>query len=314
MGMSYFKKWNTLRNQILFVYLVVMLIVLIIVGVLTFQQVSVMLRDNAEEQIQQTAIEASGRFDSLFEQLNLTTKQVASNTTIQESLMNEQRGGETSFNDKQELIRITNRLQANADGIYTIELYNKEYEKIIPLSDGILKEQIDADWINKADIEKGRLVWIGEDPQNHNYFAMIRRVNLMDHYFEKGGYLLIRINKNYLKLNDRTSTQENYMILTDEQNQVITSNYGDENTDKLLEASEKTIEIDDQSYMVVEQKSSLTNWTVTMLTPVSTLTKGINVLRTGVLISGLFGFIIFSIASYFYKANNKINTNNANSK
>lgn len=297
--MFFLKRWNTLRNQILIVYLIVMLLVLITVGILTYNQVSVMLRDNAEEQIKQTVIEASGRFDSLFEQLNMSTKQVSSNTDLQDVLLNEFRGKLVSFNERQELIRITNRLQANADGIYNLELYNRDYEKVIPLSIETLNDQIDRRWIRQADIAKGSLVWIGEDPSNKNFFITIRRVNLMDNHFKRGGYLLIRINKNYVQLNDQSNTQENYMILTDEKNQIITSNYSEENIDEVLQESRNTIEIDQENYMVVKHKSTITNWTVTMLTPVNKLTNGITVLQTVILLSGLVGFFIFFICSYF---------------
>lgn len=293
------KRWNTLRNQILIVYLIVMLLVLITVGILTYNQVSAMLRDNAEEQIKQTVIEASGRFDSLFEQLNMSTKQVSSNTDLQDVLLKELRGELVSFNERQELIRITNRLQANADGIYNLELYNRDYEQVIPLSIESLNDQIDRLWIKQADRAKGSLVWIGEDPSNKNFYITIRRVNLMNNYFERGGYLLIRVNKNYLQLNDQSSTQENYTVLTDEKNQIITSNFSEKNIDEVLQLSQSTIEIDQENYMVVKHKSNITDWTVTMLTPVKTLTKGITVLQTVILVSGLVGFIIFFIFSYF---------------
>ncbi|WP_117168739.1 sensor histidine kinase [Paraliobacillus sediminis] len=297
--MFFLKRWNTLRNQILIVYLIVMLLVLITVGILTYKQVSVMLRNNAEEQIKQTVIEASGRFDSLFEQLNMSTKQVSSNTDLQDVLLSELRGELVSFNERQELIRITNRLQANADGIYNLELYNRDFEKVIPLSVETVNDQIDRRWLRQADIAKGSLVWIGEDPNNETFFITVRRVNLMDNYFERGGYLLIRINKNYLQLNDQSSTQENYMVLTDEKNQIITSNFNEENIDEILQVSRNTIEIDRENYMVVKHKSNITNWTVTMLTPVNKLTNGITVLQTVILVSGLVGFFIFFICSYF---------------
>ncbi|HHU19872.1 MAG TPA: hypothetical protein GXZ58_06625 [Bacilli bacterium] len=53
--MRFFERWNTLRNQILAVYLIVLLIVLFTVSYLIFNQVAEMLRGNAEEQVQQTA-------------------------------------------------------------------------------------------------------------------------------------------------------------------------------------------------------------------------------------------------------------------
>lgn len=59
-------KYNTLRNQILLVFLNVMVIVLCFVGIITYNIVSSLLKNNAEKQIQQTAIEANGRMESLY--------------------------------------------------------------------------------------------------------------------------------------------------------------------------------------------------------------------------------------------------------
>ena len=54
--MSRFKQWNTLRNQLLAVFLLAMMIVLFIVGGIIFKQVSDTLTDNAERQIEQTTL------------------------------------------------------------------------------------------------------------------------------------------------------------------------------------------------------------------------------------------------------------------
>ena len=54
--MSRFKQWNTLRNQLLAVFLLAMMIVLFIVGVIIFKQVSGTLTDNTERQIEQTTL------------------------------------------------------------------------------------------------------------------------------------------------------------------------------------------------------------------------------------------------------------------
>ncbi len=58
--LKHIKKWNTLRNQLLVVYLFVILLVLIIVSAITYISVEDLLQNNAEEQIRQTAIESSG--------------------------------------------------------------------------------------------------------------------------------------------------------------------------------------------------------------------------------------------------------------
>jgi len=48
--------FNTLRNQISVVFILVMIIVLGIVSILTFNLVGAMLKTNAEKQIQQIAV------------------------------------------------------------------------------------------------------------------------------------------------------------------------------------------------------------------------------------------------------------------
>ncbi|MDL4840299.1 sensor histidine kinase [Aquibacillus rhizosphaerae] len=294
------KKWNTLRNQILFIFLFVMMIVLLIVGILTYSRVSTLLTSNAEEQMQQTAVEANGRFESLFEQLNMVTKQVATNEDLQKLLLNELDGKAATFNERQSLMQTANTLQANADGIYSIELYTKDYKKILPLGDEHLLGRIDADWIKKANQAKGSLIWVGQDPRSPEFFLAMRRVSMMDRAFSTGGYLLIRINKNYFQINQGISDDQSndYTILVDSNGQPIISNY-EANISHLFTTTDSTIRINDEDYMLVKQTSPLTGWTLAILTPVHTLTKGITVLRTVIVISGIIGFIIFSVCSFF---------------
>lgn len=292
------RKWNTLRNQILAVYLFVLLLVLFTVSYLIFNQVATMLKDNAEEQIQQTANEAIGRYDSLFEQLNLITKQMVTNDSLQSIMYNEWHGLPASFSDKQELITITSRLQANAEGIYVTELFNNDYQKIIPLDGPGLAAQIDMQWVELADQARGRLVWIGEDQLNPNYFLLIRSVRLIDQYFTNGGYLLIRVNKNYFQT-QQTNEQDPLMIVTDQTGRLISSNYPQFTGQVDWDAENVNEIIDQESYLRISETSNETNWNVTMLTPMRRLTEGLPVLRTVIVISGLVGFIIFFILSYF---------------
>lgn len=297
--MKKLRKWNTLRNQVLSIYLVVMILVLFTVSILTFNQVAAMLKGNAEEQIQQTAIESIGRYDSLFEQLNLITKQMVTNDTLQAILYEESRGNPASFEDKQELITITSRLQANADGIYMVELYNQHYEKIIPLDGSGLKIKVDQETVEKVDKARGQLVWVGEDPLNPNYFLLMRRVSLLDKNFTNGGYLLARVNRNYFQTFAQESEQEQLTLVTDQNGQIISTN-----NDSLKEVGHSNVKdyienIDDQSYIQISETSNLTDWTVTILTPMSRLTEGLPILRTTIFVSGLIGVIIFFICSYF---------------
>ncbi len=298
-GMRFLEKWNTLRNQILAVYLFVLLIVLVVVSSLIFNQVANLLKRNAEEQIQQTAIEAIGRYDSLFEQLNLITKQVMTNDTLQAVMYDEWRGIPASFSDKQELITITSRLQANADGIYMTELFNTQYEKIIPLDGPGLEEQLDREWVEKAEAARGQLIWIGEDQLNPDYFLLMRRVSLMDQNFTNGGYLLIRVNRNYFQTHTQGHEHDPITIVTDQYDQIISSNYPEPKPDMHWHAEDLARVMEEQEYIQIKESSKATGWTVIMLTPMNRLTEGLPLLRTAILIAGFVGFIIFFIFSYF---------------
>lgn len=80
-------KLNTLRNQMLLGFLAVMLIILTFVGGITFHSVSTLLKNNAEKHIQQTAIQANGRLESVLEQINSLTTLVSTNDYIQQLLL-----------------------------------------------------------------------------------------------------------------------------------------------------------------------------------------------------------------------------------
>lgn len=295
---GYFKKWNTLRNQLLIVYLMAILIVLVIVSSITYILVKDLLENNAEEQIRKTAVESSGRYDSLFEQLNMVTKQVITNPDIQHVLHKEANGQVSSFNERQALVNITHHIQANADGIYSLEIYNRNNQRLIPIDSTTLTERINPYWIKKAEEAGGKLTWIGEDPLDANYYLVIRQLNLMDRAFERGGYVIARINRDHFQINPAKEEQEtkNYTILLDARNQPIASNYPE---NKIILQDKEQLLIDEKEYMAVENTSALTGWSLYILTPVQELTKGISTVQAGIFIAGIIGLVIFFVISYF---------------
>lgn len=293
------KKWNTLRNQLLVVFLFVMIIVLIIVSGISYQRVADLLQGNAEEQIKQTAVESNGRLDSLYEQINMVTKQVTTNEELQHILYKTWLGNETTFHERQSLMRTINSIQANADGIYSVEIYTKNYQRIIPIDATNLNERINPIWISLANESKGSLVWIGEDPLDDNYFLVTRRINLMDENFTNGGYMMMRISKTYFQLNEHVDEEtKDYTVVVDKYNQTIASNYPFD-VEAIHQRKSDTIKVNSEEYIVVENTSKKTGWTVYYLTPVHHLTKGMSIVLTGIIIAGLIGVGIFFISSFF---------------
>jgi two-component system, sensor histidine kinase YesM len=292
------KKWNTLRNQILFIFLLVMVIVLLIVSLLTLGQVSALLQNNAEKQIQQVAIEANGRIESLYEQINMNSKLVITDEGVQRILTNVHDGKQVSFNDRQQLMGHINRIIGNTDGIFSFQLFSEKKQRVLPLDEDELINRIGKKWIDEANQAKGRIVWIGEDPNDKNYFLAIRRVNLMERQYRNGGYLLISINRNHFHFANEKYENDQYSILLDQYQNPIIQNYAGD-IKSIIESNENVLQLNERDYIVTKQTSSLTGWTVFILTPVSELTKGMSWIRDGIILSGVVGFIIFTISSYF---------------
>ncbi|WP_053362798.1 sensor histidine kinase [Bacillus sp. FJAT-27251] len=292
------KKWNTLRNQILFIFLLVMIIVLLIVSLLTLRQVSSLLKSNAEKQIKQVAIEANGRMESLYEQVNMAAKLVMTDEEVEQALTDIYDGKEITFLERQELMGRVNRIIGNTDGIFGFQLFSAQEQRIIPLDDDPLINRIDKKWIAEANLAKGRMVWIGDDPNDKNNFLAIRRVNLMERQFKNGGYLLISINRDHFTFANETYDNDQYSILLDSDQNPIIQNYPGDIT-SIIESNETTVQLNQRDYMVTKQISKLTGWTVLILTPVSELTEGMSAIRTGIILTGIAGAFIFTIFSYF---------------
>jgi two-component system, sensor histidine kinase YesM len=292
------KKWNTLRNQILFIFLLVMIIVLLIVSLLTLRQVSSLLKGNAEKQIQQVAIEANGRIESLYEQVNMAAKLVMTDEEVEQVLTDIYDGKEITFLKRQELMGRVNRIMGNTDGIFGFQLFSAQEQRIIPLDDDPLINRIDKKWIAAANLAKGRMVWIGDDPNDKNNFLAIRRVSLMERQFKNGGYLLISINRDHFTFANETYDNDQYSILLDSDQNPIIQNYPGDIT-SIIESNETTVQLNQRDYIVTKQVSKLTGWTVLILTPVSELTEGISAIRNGIILTGIAGAFIFTIFSYF---------------
>jgi two-component system, sensor histidine kinase YesM len=297
--LNLFRKWNTLRNQLLFVYIFVTVIILMIVSLLTINQVSSLLKKNAENQIQQVVVEANGRLESLYEQISLASKLVLTNSEVQRILTRLDDGKEVSFREKQQLMSHVNMITANSDGIFSFQLFSDEMQRILPLDQDPLMNRINKSWIEQADQAKGSLVWIGDDPYDKNYFLAIRRVNLIEREYRNGGYLLISIYREHFQFVSEQLNEESfqYSILLNQDNQPIVSNYHGELAD-VLDSEQKTLQLNHRDYIVAKKTSKITGWTILLLTPINALTEGLSSIRSGIILSGIGGLIIFTIFSF----------------
>ncbi|MNZ65558.1 Sensor histidine kinase YpdA [compost metagenome] len=300
-------KWgskNTLRNQIFLGYMLVMVIVLTSVGLFVYNQVSVLLRNNAEKHIQQTAVQATGKLDVLLRQVDSFTAQVATNALVQKLLEQEAAGAVISFEEQQLLQQEVRKTESYTTGIRAVELYTADYRRLLPLTEFSLNSRVPEDWITHVDEGRGSLVWLGLHSKYPDVVIAMRHVRLIDSSFSHGGYVMVHVEKDYFELTDTVnavsadSGAREYMGLLDEQGQIISSNFtGEMDMIGLIDGRE-TIQLDGEEYLVVEKQSEATGWRLMILTPVKYTIEGISVLRTAIIVSVLVGGLLFLILTY----------------
>ncbi|MHA6531803.1 cache domain-containing sensor histidine kinase [Paenibacillus sp. BAC0078] len=295
------KELNTLRNQIFIGFLLVMLIIIAVSGALVYNRVSYLLKNNAERHIQQTAVQANGRLDALIGQIDSLMEQVANHPTVQQLLTEELNGESVSFNQRQSLLQIISSYQAYMPSVGSLELYTADYRLLFPIKDGSLGTRISDSYITEANIQKGRLVWIGVDPSDDESLLAIRQVSLMDRWFSRGGYLMARIQRSYFQLDDPLSGSdggESVLLVNDEGELLGSSEEPQAELLPLLASKDQTVTFRGKEYVQVKLRSDKTNWTLLVLTPVSYVTEGLSVLRTVLLVSGGIGTLLFLIISF----------------
>lgn len=256
------------------------------------------MQDNAEKQIKQTVVEANGRMEALYKQIDTLSNQLVTNDTVQQLLFGLVNGESMDFAKWQSLTKVINNIHAYSDGISSFELYTTEGKRIYPFDDKSISNVINERWVTMADKEKGRLVWVGKDLNNGNYSYAIRRVSLMNRSFSNGGYLVVRISNSYFQVKEimADNGEKDYMMLLDRDLTPITRDCGIDIQNVLLERY-KTVTISKKEYMIVKESSKLTGWTIVILKPMSFLMESVSTVRTVILYSGTIGFFIFLISA-----------------
>ncbi|AOM83748.1 cache domain-containing sensor histidine kinase [Salisediminibacterium beveridgei] len=294
---------NTLRNQILILFTTVMIIVLLAVGLLTYNLVTDILKENAEIQLEQTAQEQVNRIDSQFDTIDLISAQIATNSSVQQILTSQREGRMPSFTERQSMQEIANNYQAYTSGVRAFEMYFPNYARLYPLNELMLPGRIDPGWIEEADEQNGRLVWAGADPYDQNAYLTIRQINLMEKDFSLGGYLVTKVNRNYFNVENQlsdydTNDDQTLTILFDQADQYITSNFTqDVLMDLNVEETERTVQIDGAEYIQVHAESDETGFTLTMYSPVNSLLQGITGIGTAIAVAAIAGTILFMMVS-----------------
>nr|WP_275983924.1 histidine kinase [Paenibacillus hamazuiensis] len=279
----------------------VMIVVLVCAGVITFQSASTLLKNKAEKQIKQTAIQANGRLEALVNQIETLTTQAVNDSLLQQLMLSTANGKTASFGQRQSLMQTANKIQAYSSGVSSVEVYTKDHLRLYPLDDQRLSDRVGGEWIDLAEKEKGKLVWIGIDPKDPESVLAIRRINLIDQWFSSGGYLLVRLERSYFQYQAGFSDEGHpeIMLLTDASAKpVVASGPMRADLGELAGADSQTVTWEGQRYILVKQRSEQTGWMLMILYPLSDITEGISVLRLAIIAAGAVGSLLFIILSF----------------
>ncbi|WP_239696621.1 sensor histidine kinase [Paenibacillus oryzisoli] len=292
--------WNTLRNQMLAGFIAVMITVLVCAGAITYNSVSTLLNTKAETQMKQIASQANGRLEAIITQIDTLTLQAVNDVYLQQLFLSSVQGKAPNFSERQSLLKIANHIQAYS-GVSNVELYTTDLARMFPLDEQKLTDLVEPNWIEQADKEKGKLVWIGNDPKNPDSVLAIRRINLIDRWFSNGGYLMVRMNRSYFDFQNQLpdTGHRELMLLADSSARPIVSE-GETQTSisELMHNDAQQVTLGQKRYILVKQLSEQTNWTLMILYPVSDITEGVSVLRWAIIVSGAIGLFLFIILSF----------------
>lgn len=250
--------------------------------------------------MKQIASQANGRLEAIITQIDTLTLQAVNDVYLQQLFLASVQGKAPNFSERQSLLKIANHIQAYS-GVSNVELYTTDFARMFPLDEQKLTDLVEPNWIEQADKEKGRLVWIGNDPKNPDTVLAIRRINLIDRWFSNGGYLMVRINRSYFDFQSQLpdTGQRELMLLADSSARPIVSEGGAlANISGLMHTDSQQVTLEQKRYILVKQLSEQTGWTLMILYPVSDVTDGISVLRWAIIVSGAIGLVLFIILSF----------------
>jgi Predicted signal transduction protein with a C-terminal ATPase domain len=292
---------HTLRGQMLAGFLTIMIAILTIVGFVTFNAASHLLKQNAETLIRQAAVQGNGRLEAMMKQIDSLSLQAAADPYVQNLLAETENGYTPSFSDRQALKSIADQVMIYGSGIRSVEIYTNTGDRLYPLGGDELYDAVSGEFIAEAHEHRGSMYWIGLSPSNEDEVLAIRQINLIQRSFAPAGYLLVRIDREVFRLDSLGEDMGvgAVSLLFDRDGRLIAATEDDAlsgaDLRSLLATRDRIAELDGRNYVLVKQHSDIAGWTLLILTPVEAITKGIYILRTAVLVSAAIGSILFIV-------------------
>lgn len=293
--------FQSTRIQIWLGFIAAVMFVFFMMSALSYGYVSKLLMSNAEKYTEEIASQTGGRLEALLHQIDTITLQATMDPLVQRTLSDIRAGSPVSINDQLGLRSPLMRYAGLTPLLQFMEVYSTE-QAVYPAGNALLSDRIDPAWAGIADRESGKLIWIGLDPKVSDSIVGIRQVRLESDNYSRGGYIVINVSTTLLDfLDGKIASMEGSSMFLLNANHEIVSSRREGNlvvpTDALTRGDEQ-IDIGNESYRLFRKETGVEGWTLTMLIPMKSITKGVDVLQRIYFIGAAAGALLFVILSY----------------
>lgn len=252
----FWRKYNTLRNQIFLLFSLVSFIIVVAISTFSYNKFIAVYDTIIQSQLEQTSIELNSAMEARYKQINSIASQVSTDEDIQSLLFDlQQNPAAISLEQQSQFKRVLRRYYPYVPTIYDYRFYSMQGTPLFPTATS-LQQTFSQQWITKATEANGKLVWIGQDTQNTRYSYAMKTVRSMNHSFQPIGFLVLKLENSYF--NTQFENDENFVQIFDGENQQIAG----PKSPKLLHASTEELQINATHYKIIKSVMADTNWTV----------------------------------------------------
>lgn len=289
-----FKKYNTLRNQIILLFSIVSFIIVLTITAFGYNKFSTIYDDIMQSQLEQTSIELNSAMEAKYAQINSIASQVTTDEDIEKLTyeLNQSEGAITKQQEKQ-FKKVLRRYYPYVTTIYDYRFYKNDGTPLFPVEKS-LQNDIDADWIEKAEQAQGKLIWVGQDSNSTRYSYAIKLIRSMNHSFVSSGYLVLKLENAYFET--QFGNDENFIQIFDSTNRLVA---GPE-LPNLLHSTSDELVYEGEKYKIVKSISHITNWTVYVAQSMTDYTEQIRVIRYFMLMIATIVLIISIVLAWIF--------------
>lgn len=259
---AFFKKYNTLRNQIFIFFSVIFIVAIVSMTLISYMKFSSFYQQSLDKQLMQTSIEVNSAIDAKYNQLNTIAAQLATDDDVQKIMYDlvrdrKQVDAGTTFK------HILSRYYPYVDYIYDYRFYTLNGAAIYP-HENTLQQMLSEETIRQARLMEGKLLLLNTPSKNDQFSYAVKVIRLIDHGYRASGILVLKLRNDYFNTNFEDA--RNFIQVYDADSKFITG----QSTPSLRLFHNRYTTINGEDFHIAKAISPTTNWTVVVAQSIET--------------------------------------------